>query len=859
VTGYQGATPPGAWGSNSSATGMVTTTSNVIVPGNVSGCGGLATTTSDAAGNVHTNCIDGLGRLGAVLEPNGMLTSYTYDLLDNLAGVSAQCLSGYTCSPVGSTGQTRTFTYTTLSRLQSATNPESNTVSYTYYNNGNLYQRTDANGTVATMTYDAVNRPTGISYTTASPAVATPSVSYAYDKNSVGTGFTGFVGALTSVSSSAGKMEYSYDGFGRIVASRQTTNGTPYTFSNYQYSLTDQLTGITYPSGRAITYGLDLADQTTSVKGTPSGGSTTTYATGITYTAAGTLSSLPFNNGITESHTWNSLFEHTGIQAGSLLSLNYSYCPGGQATCYCPSGQPTCSTSNTGSPFQQTISIGGQTMATQEYAHTDPLNRVTTVSERTGGTSFTPTCPDSSSVWCRQFSYDNSGNLTVASRSPAGSNSWDVASFSAKNQALPTSSWGYDLAGNLTQAPGVTIQYDAENRQVAYGATTYVYDGLGNRVEKIDSSNNVTTYVYDAFGNLAAEYGGSATITPGTQYVTADALGSTRLVMTGASASERHDFQPFGLEDFGDSGTWRAGVAGYNVDTVRQKFTGQERDNESYLDFFQARYFSGIQGRFTSPDPGNAGADPSDPQSWNGYAYVSGNPLAFTDPSGEIGEATTIGTGIAPGIGTVIGAAVDLGMALYGIFGGGGCHTDLSKVSWTPNPIQIPGLVFYAQATAQAPSKDPCPLSARDRRYLDLYYKPVSQNAAQYKVDPALVLGMGIEGSFADPDPKLNTMYQKTGDVFGQTGGSTANPTKATDPTDNANGWFKNWGKQVQGVGSNVGTFLNGLQGTDAAGRPVKGWKTYNSKYPATWHTMAVNGIASMLRELPIYLKNCLK
>ena len=139
-----------------------------------------------------------------------------------------------------------------------ASNPETGptssngTVSYTYYNNGNLYTRTDPNGTVATITYDGVNRPTGITYTTASPAVATPSVQYTYDKNSVGSGFTGFVGALSSVSSSASKMEYSYDGFGRIVASRQTTNGTPYTFSSYQYSLTDKLTGLTYPSGRAI-------------------------------------------------------------------------------------------------------------------------------------------------------------------------------------------------------------------------------------------------------------------------------------------------------------------------------------------------------------------------------------------------------------------------------------------------------------------------------------------------------------------------------------------------------------------------------------------------------------------------------
>ncbi len=38
--------------------------------------------------------------------------------------------------------------------------------------------------------------------------------------------------------------------------------------------------------------------------------------------------------------------------------------------------------------------------------------------------------------------------------------------------------------------------------------------------------------------------------------------------------------------------------------------------------------------RFLRPDPGNAGADPTDPQTWNAYAYVRNNPLAFVDPSG---------------------------------------------------------------------------------------------------------------------------------------------------------------------------------------------------------------------------------
>ncbi len=44
-----------------------------------------------------------------------------------------------------------------------------------------------------------------------------------------------------------------------------------------------------------------------------------------------------------------------------------------------------------------------------------------------------------------------------------------------------------------------------------------------------------------------------------------------------------------------------------------QKFTGKERDSESGLDNFGARYDSSQYGRFMTPDPGNAGADPYNP------------------------------------------------------------------------------------------------------------------------------------------------------------------------------------------------------------------------------------------------------
>jgi hypothetical protein len=48
---------------------------------------------------------------------------------------------------------------------------------------------------------------------------------------------------------------------------------------------------------------------------------------------------------------------------------------------------------------------------------------------------------------------------------------------------------------------------------------------------------------------------------------------------------------------------------------MRSKFTGQERDAETGLDFFQARYHGSAQGRFLSADPvGNFVADPTKPQ-----------------------------------------------------------------------------------------------------------------------------------------------------------------------------------------------------------------------------------------------------
>lgn len=83
------------------------------------------------------------------------------------------------------------------------------------------------------------------------------------------------------------------------------------------------------------------------------------------------------------------------------------------------------------------------------------------------------------------------------------------------------------------------------------------------------------------------------------------------------------------------------------------KFTGKERDAETGLDYFESRYYSSAQGRFTSPDEFKGGfldalnrtpvfqpgplpyADITDPQTLNKYVYVRNNPLRYVDPHGH--------------------------------------------------------------------------------------------------------------------------------------------------------------------------------------------------------------------------------
>jgi RHS repeat-associated protein len=178
------------------------------------------------------------------------------------------------------------------------------------------------------------------------------------------------------------------------------------------------------------------------------------------------------------------------------------------------------------------------------------------------------------------------------------------------------------------------VQYDGGSTQI--GGAEYFYDGDGRRVKKIVGTVE-TLFVYNITGRLVAEYTlNSQPGNDGTSYLTSDTLGTPR-VITGADGSvkARHDYLPFGEEISSQFGG-RSNNPGYlAVDNVGQKFTLKERDTETGLDYFLARYYSSTQGRFTSPDPiFGSSQQIANPQSWNLYGYVNNNPLASLDPTG---------------------------------------------------------------------------------------------------------------------------------------------------------------------------------------------------------------------------------
>lgn len=84
---------------------------------------------------------------------------------------------------------------------------------------------------------------------------------------------------------------------------------------------------------------------------------------------------------------------------------------------------------------------------------------------------------------------------------------------------------------------------------------------------------------------------------------------------------------------------------------IASQYTGKERDAESGNDYFGARYYASVMGRWLSPD-WSATEDPVpyakfyDPQTLNLYSYVGNNPLVLADADGHVAGVDDAAEGI---------------------------------------------------------------------------------------------------------------------------------------------------------------------------------------------------------------------
>jgi len=529
---------------------------------------GNVTQRTDTAGRVTSFAYDDVNRVVSTTDAANKATSFEYDAL------------GRTTALVDALAQRYRFDYDVIGHLRHVRRGAT-VMSFTYDAVGNRKHRTDYNGALTTYDYDALNRLKTINY----PDTST--VDYTYDKLS----------RLQTATNESGTIDVDYNKMNRLTSVTDVFGQVV----DYNYDLNGNRTKLSLNGAVVETYRYDAIDRLTKILDAASA----TF--NFTYDPTNKLTSQKAPNGVTATYQYDGLDRLTRLtdKKGQTTVADFQY------------------QLNDASNISQITDLA----STNNYSY-DAVDRLAAATH-----SNQPN---------ENYGYDSVGNRTSSNVSA----SYDYQPF---NRLVSTASatYSYDANGNLISKTNVsgTTQYlwDFENRlkQVTLpngNVVTYKYDALGRRVERSASvvpPLPVTTrerYIYDGAdvirdmdGNgvpLADYLNGPGidnkmrqTTATASLYFVQDHLSSTRALTDAiGNVVEQQQYDSFG----NGSGSTR----------TRYGYTGRERDPDTGLLYYRARFYDPQLGRFISEDPaGLAGGI-------NSFAYVGNNPPNAKDPSG---------------------------------------------------------------------------------------------------------------------------------------------------------------------------------------------------------------------------------
>lgn len=578
----------------------------------------LATTTNAVSvfSYVTTYQYDSLLRLSDIFDPSQHNTHFEYDsrhhltlTRDNLSNTTQATYNG----PKGA--------------KDTATDGRSTVTNFTYDVNGNPHSKTIANHPSIIYEYDSIGRMTDLF------DQANSHTSFFYDKR-------GLVKTVTDPSRTLSTtMAYYDDG---SLWTKTDRNGNTITYVNTPSGKLDHKS---YPGGATVNYTYNNLDQVTAMQDSIG-------ITGIGYDPTGKINSVTDPNNFNVSYLYDA--------AGNLSQLTY---PGNKKVIYTYdelnrlktvtidwlSGKPVATYNYKPNELNLLDNLVAFNGITTTYSF-DTANRLTGISIPSVASYSFPVLDGNG----------NRQNVTQTEPLPiflASDTTYGYTYNTTKNrlQSDGTNSFGYDNEGQLNSGYGNSYTFDYEHRLTAMSGASFNYDDAGNRL--MATRNGVTTkYIYDVTGNLLAEadvnnnitryyvYGAGllAMVTPAGQIFNYhfNVTGNT-VAMTDQSQTmvNKYAYEPFGR------------IANQQETIVQPfKYVGQfgvmAETNGFY--YMKARYYDSNVGRFISEDP--KGFDGGDD---NLMAYVGGNPVMRTDPSGEFINFGAAGAGFV--IGGVVG------------------------------------------------------------------------------------------------------------------------------------------------------------------------------------------------------------